>query len=151
MMLTDWSHKESITYVKNPYYYDADKVTDSTLKFILLEDDNAKLAAYDNGELDYVFQLPVDELDALKEREDFGTINEIGTYYLAFQTEKEPFNDPRVRKALTLAIDRNYIVETVSKQGEVPAAAIVAEKVTEGDSTFREVGGDYFFHGSGRL
>ena len=144
MMLTDWSHKESITYVKNPYYYDADKVTDSTLKFILLEDDNAKLAAYDNGELDYVFQLPVDELDALKEREDFGTINEIGTYYLAFQTEKEPFNDPRVRKALTLAIDRNYIVETVSKQGEVPAAAIVAEKVTEGDSTFREVGGDYF-------
>ena len=90
MMLTNWSHKESITYVKNPYYYDADKVTDSTLKFVLLEDDNAKMAAYDNGELDYVFQLPIDELDALKEREDFGTINEIGTYYLAFQTEKEP-------------------------------------------------------------
>ena len=63
-MLTNWSHKESITYVKNPYYYDADKVTDSTLKFVLLEDDNAKMAAYDNGELDYVFQLPIDELDA---------------------------------------------------------------------------------------
>ena len=45
---------------------------------------------------------------------------------------------------MTLAIDRNYIVETVSKQGEVPAGAIVAAKVTEGDSTFREVGGDYF-------
>lgn len=144
MMLTDWSHKESITYVKNPYYYDADKVTNSTVKFILLEDDNAKMAAYDNGELDYVFQLPIDEIDALKQREEFGTINEIGTYYLAFQTEKEPFNDPKVRKALSLAIDRNYIVEIVSKQGEIPASAIVSAKVSEGDKTFREVGGDYY-------
>lgn len=144
MMLTDWSHKESITYVKNPNYYDADKVTNSTLKFVLLEDDNAKMAAYDNGELDYVFQLPIDEIDALKTREDFGTINEIGTYYVSFQTEKEPFNDPKVRKALSLAIDRNYIVETVSKQGELPAGAIVAEKVSEGDKSFREVGGDYY-------
>lgn len=144
MMLKEWKHKESITYVKNPHYYDADKVTNSAINFILLEDDNAKMAAYDNGELDYVFQLPIDEIDALKQRPEFGTINEIGTYYLAFQTEKKPFDDPRVRKALSLAIDRNYIVETVSKQGEIPATAIVAAKVSENDKSFRENGGDYY-------
>ena len=49
-----------------------------------------------------------------------------------------------VRKALSLAIDRNYIVEKVTKGNEIPAAALVPYSVFDIDGSFREKGGNYF-------
>ncbi|MBW7571573.1 peptide ABC transporter substrate-binding protein [Caproiciproducens faecalis] len=145
-MLKDWSHKESMTYVKNPNYYDKDSVTNDTLKFMLIEDDAAQLAAYQNNEIQFAYQFPVDEIAAWKDKPDYHTINQLGTYLVCYNTQKAPFNDPRVRKALSLAIDRNYLVEKVTKGGETPADAMVSTGVTDQDASkqFHDVGGGYY-------
>ncbi|MDO5551129.1 MAG: peptide ABC transporter substrate-binding protein, partial [Lachnospiraceae bacterium] len=72
----------------------------------------------------------------------------LGTYYVCFNTEDEIFSDPRIRKAFSLVIDRNYIVENVSQAGEVPATGFVPSGVNDaagaGSDDFRTVGGEYY-------
>jgi oligopeptide transport system substrate-binding protein len=70
----------------------------------------------------------------------------LGTYYYIFNCEQEPFDDVRVRRALTMAIDRKALVEEVTQGGEMPAYAFVPPGVAdvEEGSDFREVGGDFF-------
>ena len=145
-MLKDWSHKESMTYVKNPNYYGKDSITNDTLKFTLIEDDAAQLAAYQNNEIQFAYQFPVDEIAAWKDKPDYHTMNQLGTYLICFNTTKAPFNDPRARKALSLAIDRNYLVEKVTKGGETPADAMVSTGVTDTDTSkqFHDVSGGYY-------
>jgi len=141
-----WNHKENITVVKNPNYYDADKVKLDSLKFVLLEDDSAILAAYQNGEISFAYPISVDEMDAWKDKPDFHKNTELGITYVDFNNQKAPFNNPKVRQALTLAIDRNYIVEKVTKENQTTATGFVPLGATDVDSTkqFRTVGGDYY-------
>jgi oligopeptide transport system substrate-binding protein len=145
-MLQDWSHKASITMVKNPNYYEKDKVTLDSLKFVLLEDDGARLAAYQNGEISFAYAIPVEEIEAWKDKPDFITSSELSTNFIDFNVNKKPFDDVRVRKAFNLAIDRNYLVTKVTKQNQITAGAFVPVGVTDVDSTkqFRDVGGDFF-------
>jgi oligopeptide transport system substrate-binding protein len=144
--LKNWSHKESITMEKNPNYYEKDKVTLDSLKFVLLEDDGSRLAAYQNGEISFAYAIPVEEIEAWKEKPDFNQVSELSTNFIDFNVKKKPFDDVRVRKAFNLAIDRNYLVTKVTKQNQVTAGAFVPIGVTDVDSTkqFRDVGGDFF-------
>jgi len=145
-MMKDWSHKESITMVKNPNYYDKDKIKIDTLKFVLMEDDAARLAAYQNGEISFAYTIPVEEIDAWKDKPDYQSLPDLSTNYVDFNLTKKPFDNVNVRKALSLAIDRNYIISKVLKQDVQPAAAFVPLGITDVDSTktFREVGGNFY-------
>lgn len=144
--MVEWKHNEAIVMEKNEHYYGLDKLVPKQLRFVLLEDDNAILNAYENGEIVLADSMPNAEIDAWKDKEDFQTTHQLGTYFVIFQTEKAPFNDPKVRKALSLAIDRQYLVDRITKIGENPAGAFVPDTVFDADSTkkFREVGGDYW-------
>lgn len=144
--LKAWNHKESIVAEKNPNYYDASKIVSNTINFVLLEDDAAMLTAYQNGEVSLIDRLPVDEYATWKEQPDWHSDAQLGTYLVAFQTEKAPFNDKRVRKALSLAIDREYIVNNIDTGGNTPATGMVSYGVIDQDNTkqFRDVGGNYW-------
>lgn len=143
--MKDWSHKESITVEKNPNYYDKDKVKLDTLKFVLLEDDAPRLAAYQNDEISFCYTIPIEEIASWKDKPDFKNLADLSTNYVTFNCQKKPFDDVRVRKALSLAIDRNYIAEKVTKKAQTPAGAFVPIGLQDVDSTktFRDVGGDY--------
>ncbi|MGX8709091.1 MAG: ABC transporter substrate-binding protein [bacterium] len=143
--LKDWSHKESITLEKNPNYYDKDKIKLDTLKFVLLEDDSPRLAAYQNDEISFCYTIPVEEIATWQDKPDFQILPDLSTNYCIFNTTKKPFDDVRVRKAFSLAIDRNYIAEKVTKKAQAPAGAFVPTGLQDEDSSkgFRDVGGDY--------
>jgi oligopeptide transport system substrate-binding protein len=145
-MLKNWSHKENLTYVKNPYYYNKDKITMDTLRFVLLEDDGAILAAYQNDEIATDYTIPIDEVEAWKEKSEYHKLDQIGTYYVVFNVSKAPFDNPKVRKALSLAIDRNYIVSKVTKFDQKPANSFVSVGVTEADGTkqFHDLATSYY-------
>lgn len=145
-VLSNWSHKESMTYTKNPNYYDKDKIASDSIKFVLIEDDSAALAAYQNNEIQYNHQISQDELDAWKDKPDYKNVPQLGTYFICYNTTKAPFDNPKVRKALSLAIDRNYLVEKVTKGGQIPADAFVSTGVSDVDISkeFHTVGGGYF-------
>lgn len=146
--MKEWSHNAYILAEKNENYYDYENLGPDTIKFTLLDDDNAKLAGYNSGELDFIENIPVDEIPNYLASGELEIGDYIGTYYVCFNTEDEVFSDPNVRKAFSLVIDRNYIVENVSQTGEVPATGFVPAGVydAEGPSgdDFRTVGGEYY-------
>lgn len=144
--LVEWKNKSHMLYVKNENYRDVASIGPEKIKFILLEDDNAILSAFKNGEILFADSVANAELDTWKSNEAFHTTEQFGTYYVSFNTQKEPLNNAKVRKALTLAIDRNYIVDKIGKLGQPAMAAYVPASLFDADKSksFRDVGGNYY-------
>ena len=120
--MTEWVPGSHITFSKNPYYWDADSIKLDKLKFVLMEDSNAAYSAYQTGEVLLIKDVPTEEIPSLEGNADFHVDPIIGTYYLSVNIEREPFNNADVRKALSLAIDREYVAGTLM-QGTYSAAS----------------------------
>lgn len=132
----------------NEYYYDVANLGPKKITFKLMDDQNAMLNGFKSGELDFIEDLPTDEIAGLMASGDLKIVDYIGTYYVCYQTQKAPFDDWRVRKAFTLAVDRNRIVTEITQTGQVEAGGYVPAGVYDaagatGDD-FRTVGGDYY-------
>lgn len=132
----------------NEYYYGVDSLGPQKITFKLMDDQNAQLNGFKTGELNFIENAPVDEVASLLSSGQMKVVDYLGTYYVCYQTQKAPFDDWRVRKAFTLAVDRNYIVTEITQTGQVEAGAYVPAGVydaegVEGDD-FRTVGGDYY-------
>jgi oligopeptide transport system substrate-binding protein len=111
-----------------------------------MEDDVAILNAFKNEEILFADSMPNDEIDAWRDKPEFNLQGQLGTYYISFNVTKPPLDNPLVRKALILAVDRQFIVDNIGKAGQVPAGAFVPIGLSDADPTkeFREVGGDYY-------
>ena len=132
----------------NEYYYGVDTLGPDKITFKLMDDANAMLSGFNSGELDFIESMPTDEVAGLLASGDLKIMDYIGTYYVCYQTQKEPFDDPKVREAFTLAIDRTYIVEQITQTGQVEAGGFVPAGVYDAEGAtgddFRTVGGDYY-------
>lgn len=137
-----------IVMEKNEYYYGVDTLGPDKITFKLMDDANAMLSGFNSGELDFIENMPTDEVAGLLASGDLKIVDYIGTYYVCFQTQKAPFDDPRVRQAFTLAVDRTYIVEQITQTGQVEAGGYVPAGVYDAEGAtgddFRTVGGDYY-------
>lgn len=146
--MTEWQHNSYIKAVPNENYYDVENLGPSSIKFALMDDDNAKLAAFNSGELLFIEQPPVDEIPALLASGELNVADYIGTYYVCFNNSLAPFDDVRVREAFSLVIDRNYITSQISGAGEVPAGGYVPAGISDAEGPsgkdFRTNGGDYY-------
>ncbi|WP_419749524.1 peptide ABC transporter substrate-binding protein [Terrisporobacter petrolearius] len=131
-VLKSWEHQSKMTYVKNENYYDLKKLGPDTINFVLMEDKNTMLSAYKNNEILFADDLPSEEIDAMKDK---GLVIEkqLGTYFLSINVKKEGLDNVKVREALSLALDRDYIVEKVAKGGQIPADSFVTTGLTDAD------------------
>lgn len=130
--LQSWEHQSKMTYVQNEKYYGVEDLGPDTINFVLMEDQNTILSAFKNGEILMGDDLPSEEIDAMK---DNGLVveSQLGTYYLSINTQKDVLNNEKVREALSLAIDRNYLVEKIAKGGQIPADTFVPTGLTDAD------------------
>ncbi|MGN0376059.1 MAG: ABC transporter substrate-binding protein [Suilimivivens sp.] len=119
--ISEWVPGSHILMSKNPYYWDADAIKLDGIKFNLIEDSNAAYSAYQTGEVLMIKDVPTEEIPSLTGNSEFYVDPIIGTYYLSLNLDREPFNDVNVRKALSLAIDREYVAGTLM-QGTYTAA-----------------------------
>ncbi|SBW11570.1 conserved exported hypothetical protein [uncultured Eubacteriales bacterium] len=146
--MAEWVHDSYIKAVPNQYYYDVDKLGPETITFQLMDDNNAMLANFKSGELQFIEDMPVDEIPSLLASGELHIMDYIGTYYVVYQTQKAPFDNAKVREAFTLAINSKYIVEQVTQTGQVPATGFVPAGIADKDGAngddFRTVGGDYW-------
>ena len=145
--LAEWVHDSYIKMVPNEYHYDAANLGPNSLTFQLMEDQNSMLAAYRSGDLQFIEEMPVDEIAGLLASGELNIVDYIGTYYVCYQTQAAPFDNALVRQAFTLAIDSKYIVEQVTQTGQVPATGFVPAGIYDADPNgddFRTVGGDYW-------
>lgn len=119
--ISEWVPGSHILMSKNPNYWNADAIKLDGIKWNLIEDDNACLSAYQTGEVMMIKSVPAEEIPSLRENSDFYVDPIIGTYYLSLNTQRAPFDDARVRKALSLAIDRDYVANTLMQGTYSPA------------------------------
>lgn len=147
--MVSWEHNQVIKMEKNPEYYDKDSYTAEKINFNLKDDHNAIYASYRSGELDFIGAFaPTEEIPSLIASGELNVRPQIGTYFICFNNKKAPFDNPDVRRAFSLAIDRNFICEQVTQAGQVPATGYVPNgiydaKGLDGDE-FRKVGGDFY-------
>ncbi len=119
--ISEWVPSSHILMRKNENYWNADAIKLDGIKFNLIEDANAAYSAYQTGDIQMIKDVPTEEIPSLEGTDEFYIEPIIGTYYLSLNLNREPFNDQKVRKALSLAIDREYVADTLM-QGTYTAA-----------------------------
>ena len=152
-VLESWNHDESMVYVKNPYWYDADNVKIERIEYMLSADDTAIYAAYRAGDLDFADSVPTDEIQTLLDTDDpeFHVVDELGTYYVIFNVKSHLFDGKTaeqanaMRRAFGLLVDRQYIVDTVGQTGQQPATSFLPAGMADGNGgIFKDASGwDY--------
>jgi len=139
--MTEFTDGSQIVFEKNPYYWDAENITFDKIVWHLIEDANTSYTAYNQGELDFIRHVPTEEIPTLQGNEEFHVEPLMGTYYVTFNTQKAPFDDAKVREALSLAIDRKYVAETIMQGTYSPATNFVGSGVSDAaeSSSYEEV------------
>lgn len=134
-MITEWIPGAYIVTSKNPNYWNADAIKLGSIKWNLIEDSNAAYSAYQNGEVLMIKDVPTEEIPSLEGNEEFYVEPIIGTYYISFNDQIEPFNDVNVRKALNLAVDREYVANTLMQGTYSPAQNFIGPGWKDMDGT----------------
>jgi len=145
--MTEWKHKESITVVKNEDYYDKAKIKLDGINFAMINSDITTWQMYENGELDLGFPLPQDVVAQLKSKNDpqLTIGNDLSTYFYRFNTTVKPLNNAKVRKALSMAINRSIITEQVTQGGQRPAFSFTPPGIPDAEGKdFQATNGHLF-------
>ncbi len=129
-LLQQWRLNDKIRLVKNPYYWDAAHTRSAVVDCLPISAPDTALNLYQTRGADIIWDrdnIPNELLDVLSRRPDFHTFPYLGTYFLRCNTTHPPFNDPRVRKALALTIDKRRLVEKILRGGEPVADHLVPD------------------------
>jgi len=143
--LAAWKHNDELTMKKNPNYYNAAKVNLDAVVVTMITLDSTALAQFRAGKVDMTDNVPLPDIPMLKQTGEYNTNSYLGTYYVAFENKTKPFDDPRVRRAFALAINRRQISDAILRGDQKPAYAIVPPGISlEGARDFRDEGGELF-------
>ena len=148
--LDSWEHNSLITLKKNPNHPDADEVTMDTIQFYLSDDANNQLSNFKNGEWLLIDDVPTNEIATLKKDypDEFFNVGQIGTYYVCWNINENilPADSKlegaeaeaakaEIRNAVSLLLDREYIVNEIAQGGQLPASSFVAMGLTDADGS----------------
>ncbi len=128
-ILQDWKHHNEIVAVKNLAYWDNTRVRPDVIHFSMIDNESTALQMFENGELDMIGEplspLPVDALQSLKKQGKLRKHPLGATTMITFNTNQAPFNNAKIRKAFTYAINRELIVNNITQLGETAATNMV--------------------------
>ena len=131
--MREWKPQSRIVLEKSPDYYGAQDVQLDKVIYYVSEDKNAELQRYRAGELDWTADVPNDQIKWLQENlsDELHIYNYLGTFYFGYNLTKPPFKDnPKLREALSLVIDRERIVKNITASGEKPAYGFVVPGIS---------------------
>ena len=137
--LESWAHEQSMVYVKNPNFWDAENVKLEKLEFMLSADATVIYAAYQAGDLDFIDTIPPDQIKSVNDTPEFHVVSQLGTYYAIFNVKSPLFEGKTVeeaaamRKAFALLIDRQYIIDTITQTGQLPATSFIPAGMLDGN------------------
>jgi oligopeptide transport system substrate-binding protein len=121
--LAEWRPHQFIRVEKNPHYWDHAQVRLNAAVFHPIESEDAEERAFRAGQLHVTSTLPISKIAVYRNQQSpfYEPHVFLATFFLLFNVDKQPLDDPRVRRALSLAIDRERFVRDVLKGGQVPA------------------------------
>lgn len=127
--LVEWNHKSDIVLEKNEDYWDADSVKLATINMQMIDKEGTALQMYENGELDWIGDpidsVPLAAIQAMKDSGELNISDRAGLYYYTLNNDDEVFANENIRKAFALSVDRQSIVDNVTKGEQKPAMALV--------------------------
>jgi oligopeptide transport system substrate-binding protein len=147
-LLSEWKHSDHLLLSKNERYWESTAVSLSSVDFVIAAPDTA-LQMYEEGKLDWIgfplCTIPSDAIQNLKQRGCLQESSYLATYFYRINTspeigmKKNPLSDPRVRRAMGRAIDRERIVKYVLKGGEKAARSLTPPEMgLEVEDSFAE-------------
>ncbi len=133
--LAEWKSGSYLMLEKNENYWNKDAVKLDGIKCLLMEDQNAAFSAYESGDALMIKDIPTQEITTLQKRPDYRLDPQIGTYFIDLNNTLDEFKDAKVRRALSLALDRKYISETITAGTYTPAKGFVPQGVSDWDGS----------------
>jgi oligopeptide transport system substrate-binding protein len=135
--LKDWQVNSKIVLSKSPTYWDNKSVQLTQLTYLAVEEGNADVKLYESGENDWVYQLPPGSYDKYKAQypKDIRNSPMLGLRYYSLNNADPMMKDVRVRKALSMVIDRDILAEKVTADGQVPSYGVIVKGVAGADVT----------------
>ncbi|MFH0262469.1 ABC transporter substrate-binding protein [Vibrio barjaei] len=130
-----WVVNERLELKRNPNYWDNEHTVINKVTFLPIEDQVAEMNRFLSGEIQMTNEVPNEHFHRLQKEypQDVAIKGNLCSYYYQFNAMKAPFNDVRVRKALSYAIDRDIITKAILGQGQKPAYFLTPE-ITAGFS-----------------
>lgn len=124
--ITDWVVNERIVAERNVRYWNNKQTVINKVTYLPINAETADVNRYKAGEIDITYTIPVNQFAQLQKTlgDQVHVTPQLATYYYEFNTTKAPFNDPRVRRALNMALDKDIIADKVMAQGQRPAWVI---------------------------
>jgi oligopeptide transport system substrate-binding protein len=132
--LKEWRFTHSITVDQNPHYWDAATVKLNELVFVPISSDSTEERAFRDGQLHMTETIPLSQIPVYREKHpEFYQENALlSTYFYRFNTTKPPMNNPLVRQALTLAVDRIGLIRNILRAGQKPTTGFTPPGAGEG-------------------
>jgi oligopeptide transport system substrate-binding protein len=127
-LLKEWRLFDRVRLVKNPRFWNASEIAMESIDVLPAARPNTAFNLYATGAADLMLDkglAPTPLLDELRKRPDFHSDPFLATYFVRFNAKRAPFSDGRVRRAISLAIDRRELVEKITRGGEPPAESFV--------------------------
>lgn len=122
-MLKEWTPQSRIVLAKNPNYWDSAQSKLTEVDYFPIENESEELKRYRAGELDMTNTVPADQVEFIRQNlpSELKVTPFFGSYYYGFNLEQPPFKDnPKLRRAIALVIDRKAITDQILKTGEKP-------------------------------
>lgn len=134
--LDEWKHDSKITLKKNKDYWQADKVKLTQINLPFHNDQKTAYQLYQSGELDAGNSntIPTDMTKKLLDDGKAKRKDKLGTYAYLYNVEEKPFNNAKIRKAFSMALDRQAIVDEILQNGAIPANGWVPKGMPDFDS-----------------
>ncbi len=128
-VLKAWKHNDELVATKNPLYWDGEKTRPEEIHFSMVGDEMTALHLFEKGQLDMIgdpiSSLPLDALAELKKKWGVQKYPVGGTTLISFNVENPPFNNVKIRKALSFALHRTDLVQNITQTEELPALNMV--------------------------
>lgn len=133
-MLDEWSVRSRIDLVRNPYYHGTDNVILERVRYLPIEDESTEVKTFRAREMQWTYEVPNNQFAWLVDNyaEELVISPWLGSYFFGFNLLQEPFiENPDLRRALVLAIDREVLTDKVTQFGELPSFNLVPPGVTD--------------------
>jgi oligopeptide transport system substrate-binding protein len=134
-VLKEWVVNRSVVIEKNPHYWDAANVQLTRVTYLGVEDGNADVKLFEAGQNEMVYQLPPGTYEEAKKKfpKDVRNAPMLGLRYYTLQTQNPAMKDVRVRKALSMVIDRDILAQKVTADGQAPAYGLIVKGMDGAD------------------
>ncbi|MGI9876525.1 ABC transporter substrate-binding protein [Vibrio chagasii] len=128
-VLDQWVVNERMTLKRNEQYWDDEKTVLNKVTFLPIENQVAEMNRFLSGEVDISYDMPIEHFKRMQKEhpEDVSVVGNLCSYYYNFNTKVKPFDDVRVRKAISYAVDRDIVSNAIMGQGQKPAYFLTPE------------------------